>query len=517
VALAKALCEQGCSCFILLDHHNEALANFYQGIPADALYPANQSFVDELSDSERFVEVLSPDPPDWVIVDDYRLSELWESRVRAAGIKVMAIDDLCRRHDCELLLDFKWRGPQTQHAYEGKVSASTKCLLGPEFVLLDSVYQNMNVTRRAVAESFIVMVGMGGGGDLAVLRETVRALLSVTTVKLTIWPVVGPASIGKESFVNWCADHPTVAPIIGQNELSSWYKRAHFYVGAAGGVIYQLMATGLPALTFALSENQQTPLSELESIGHFFHVPQWEATELALLPGFIGTVYQHYDAVQSLMRAGKVVIDGYGAARVANVLFGDPSSVSMPSEVSSVVRREEALTAGHEAIAGDFAVRPVTNRDINAYLAARNLTANQRNMVNSVDIHPLAHYTWWFQARRASYLVVHAEQPRLYIWHCLEQVADQRVLIGGWFVCDERAGQQDALVAVKWQLEHCDSGFPGVPWVAVIHRENQAVRLMNQYLGFKDVDPEDKLYPVIKKLFPDADNTIYHYVSRTTS
>lgn len=510
ITLVKTLFEKGHSCRLLVDQLDESWSHFCEGVEIDNLYGEGRGYTDELTDALSVSTYCQSWQPDWLIVDDYRLGAAWEAKVGESGIRVMAIDDLCRNHQCDLLLDFKWRGSNTAASYHGLVAEKTQTLLGPEYVLLDEVYQQHNSQRRQfnTLESlapFRVVIGMGGSGDLSLSRRIIQALDSVDIPHLHIVPIVGPSSEGKDDFLAYCQTRENTHPVVGASQLYPHIKSAHLYIGAAGGVLYQLLALGVPVLTFALESNQVTPIKELEGIGHFFHLDTFSELELTLLAKFVNTCHSNFSRIQALTKAGECMIDGYGASRVADVLCGE-SVHKTPSN------RE--CNGSFESLAGGYRLRPVTDKDVNAYLDARNLAANQKNMINSQLIHRLAHYSWWFNSKRESFLLSHQEQERLYIWHEQRFIHDRQILMGGWFVCGDETGYQDALLALKWQLSYCDNHFPGVPWLAVIHKENRYVKLMNQYLGFIDIEEGHPLCSLVQEIFPEADKEVFHFVAR---
>ncbi|MFW5751079.1 MAG: hypothetical protein ACOCZK_05470, partial [Planctomycetota bacterium] len=84
---------------------------------------------------------------------------------------------------------------------------------------------------------------------------------------------------------------------------------------------------------------------------------------------------------------------------------------------------------------------------------------------------------------------------------------------GGWFVCSERTGYQEALLALQWQLATCRAEHPGLRWIAVIHRDNRYVQKLNTYLGFDTLDdPADPAHRAIRGFFADPDPQEYVYV-----
>jgi len=466
--LARELIQNGATCLFVLDHVEDGIAPFVSDLNVRALYDKPQDQLDSDIDSRLFQVIANEHNCDWVVVDDYRLGEEWERPLREGGCKVCVIDDLLRPHQCDILIDPRWRGGDTQSRYDALTPPAALKLLGPDYVMLSAPFKN-EPPQHSRNAPFTIMIGLGGGGDLSQCGRIVDGLLGRLTdygrtVHLT--PVLGPLSTDTAAFVQRYETNASVTPIVGETELYPHLCRTDFYIGAAGGILYQLLALKIPALTFPLSESQHTDLRQLEDIGHFFHLENWSETDIEKLPAFIKTVMDHYPRVQQLCRTPKVSLDGFGALRVAQALLGlDRNPLRTAPHPLPDFEEDTELTAHHR-------IRSVCDQDINHYLISRNLDANCQNMISTDRISFIDHYSWWFNAKRASFLLTKDGTPSLYIWHEIKRYKEQDYLIGGWFVCGELAGFQDVMLALNWPLEHCEEHAPGIPWIAVIDRKS---------------------------------------------
>ena len=111
-----------------------------------------------------------------------------------------------------------------------------------------------------------------------------------------------------------------------------------------------------------------------------------------------------------------------------------------------------------------------------------------------------------------SYLVTQDGKPQLYIWHQLVEHGGREYLIGGWFVCAEEVDFSIAMVGLKWQLEMTGEQYPGATWIAIIKKTNDYVNLLNRYMGFTPIDPNDDAFAATAKFFNDASPDEFNYV-----
>lgn len=511
--LCRELIKNGATCLFVLDFVEDGIEAFLDGLDVRTLYDGTQGQLDPHRDAQLFLDRAKEEGADWVIVDDYRLGEEWEACIRDIGYKVCVIDDLLRRHQCDLLIDFRWRGEKTQSLYDPQVPPAARKLLGPDYVLLSELYRN-KPPQKSPDKPFTIMLGLGGGGTLEQCERIIDSLLAHAKdfeQELHLYPILGPLSPNTEAFLQRYQSCKNVTPIVRATELYPHLCQADFYIGAAGGILYQLLALKVPALTFPLSENQHTDLRQLEDIGHFFHVENWSESDVEKIPAFVKTVMQNDERIKHLLATPKVPVDGHGTCRVAQVLLGSDQCAPRVETSPSV-----SDDSGEE-LSTDYFIRPVTDRDMNHFLISRNLDENCQNMIRPNKISFMDHYSWWFKTKRSSFLLTKSGEPCLYIWHEVLCNHEQNYLVGGWFVCNENTGFQDVMLILNWQLEYCDKHVPNTPWIAVIHRQNKYVKLMNDYYGFQDVEPTTPYGAAISEIFEGAHTDEFYFVSRAPS
>ena len=510
IHLADELLQRGSDVLFVMDTIEPGVTGFLKQHDSIALYDAPQEGLDPEADVGRFLELIGERWPAWVILDDYRLGESWEKRIKEAGYSLCVIDDLLRPHLCDMLIDNRWRGQETQHSYDGLVPTQAKKLLGPGYTMLSPLYRQHPV-KGDRDEVFTIMLSLGGGGDLRALETTIDTLLAHQSDfmrPIRLFVVLGPLVSNDADFATRYQVNDKLVLLQGKTDLYPYLSQTDLYIGAAGSTLYQLLVLKVPALTFALSPSQQTEHAHLEDIGHYFHIEEWTERDAELLPVFVDTVICHYGRVAELCSHPRVKVDPRGAEHVAVALLG-----SEQPPWQATVEEVEPPAQWHE-LSVEHRLRAVRDSDINHYLSSRNLKANRNNMIGDAEIPRLGHYAWWFNTQRESFLLMRGELPSLYIWHELKHYGTNEYLIGGWFVCNEDTQFDDALLALHWQLSYCDKQFPGIPWLAVIQRQNRYVKLMNDYVGFKEVEPGEAYGDAIADIFTNADHESFYYVVR---
>ncbi len=477
--LARFLADKNIECLFAVDWYSQNIASFLDDFQCIATTIAPIDII-KLVQAENITILF---------VDHYGIGEAWEKQVSEFVTKLVVIDDLRRRHYCDVLIDFKWRGSNTALAYEGLTNPNAVHLLGPSYALMPARTEHLPC-RTEVAPSFQkhsrIMVGQH---FLTTSQVITLAKQLPDNVMLTL--VVGPhdnISIPKlQSCIN-------VEVLQGKTELFSQLKDVSLYIGAAGGILYQLRALNIPMLSFSIAENQNSDIPDLEDIGHYFHLQSFNEEILPKLADCVRVFMQQNKRVKALGDTAAVNVDTLGCERIYDAIYNNKINKTTTNVTSNTFI---PLCNGYE-------LETVDDTHINRYLAARNHPKNQMRMIDHSEISKLDHYTWWFNTKRQSYLLYESKVPQLYIWHEGVVVDDKTFLIGGWFVVEKETNFQSALVALQWQLKHCEEHLADTPWIAVIHKDNKFVQLLNKYLGFEEIPATHAYDSVCQSLFPHA-------------
>ncbi|WP_135076148.1 UDP-2,4-diacetamido-2,4,6-trideoxy-beta-L-altropyranose hydrolase [Terasakiella sp. SH-1] len=510
IQLAQEFKRRECTCIFVLDTVEDLILPYLQGFTYYSLYDTIPSDLNPTIDAEHFLHLCQDKlTPDFIILDDYRLGKSWEEAITSQGLKLCCIDDLKREHTCDYLIDMSWNGPETLHTYDNLLPDHATKLLGPHYVILPDKFNRSHLQKNA-NRPFSILLSMGGGGDLNFLQlilndlENSEALADRT---FHIFAVIGPLAKNKETFLQTISSYENVSVIEGKTDLFEELHQTDLFIGAAGGMIYQVKSLNIPALTFSIAESQNINRNHLEDIGHYFHLNKWSKDDFTRIAPFVRHVMDQPERFQALEESAILPIDGQGCKRIANALLNKTTDLS----------NEKAFPKDpqEEKLSDEHSIRKATDCDLNHYLNSRNRDSNRTNMVQSATISQLDHYGWWFSHKRDNFLLSKDDQPNLYIWHEKRTYQEQDYLIGGWFVCTDDTNFQDALLALTWQLDYCAKEHPNVPWVAVIQRDNKFVKLLNDYMGFIEIGPNHPFFEATGHFFNGASPQDFYYVIKT--
>lgn len=205
---------------------------------------------------------------DWLVVDHYGLDAEWETRMRPVARSIMVIDDLANRsHDCDLLLDQNfYEGFGSR--YIGLVPSSTRCLLGPAYVLLRPEFANARrVLRRRDGSVGRILVFFGGSDPTNQTQRVLDGIDMLRRPDVCVDVVVGSANPHKESVRAFCDARLWANFHCQISNMAELIAAADLGVGAGGAAMWERCVLGLPTLTVAFADNQIRTTEDVAKTG----------------------------------------------------------------------------------------------------------------------------------------------------------------------------------------------------------------------------------------------------------
>tara|TARA_B100000242_G_scaffold291202_1_gene264071 strand:+ start:2366 stop:3964 length:1599 start_codon:yes stop_codon:yes gene_type:complete len=507
--IARVLTDNGATVSFFVDQIDEKIQSFLLNYKIMAIYSKSESFISQFDDAARFIRQMERcGVPDVVILDDYRLDVAWETEVaQKSCAKIVAIDDVRRKHSADILIDTKWAGLNTQSRYDGLTNSDCLKLLGPQYLPLGHEYQAPETTTSQSA-TLKVVISLGGGGSAEFLKEFCERFIEQisSTEDVSIVPVVGPYLMNQDLMHNLEFSYQKISPHYNPDGLFSILQDADLFVGAAGGSLFEALSLRIPCLSFTLAENQKNNIFDLQEVGNTFHVGFVCPPEIPKLATLAHTMLQQLERVQAICEKNRIVsIDANGCERIYQAI----SSLFHRTETN-----EPVWTYPSGDVPSGYTFDTLPDADLNYYLEARNLVNNKENMALTETITSLDHMLWWLSPNGREFFVLKQNGvPVVYVWQkCVE--VTERVLIGGWFAATTMVSGVDAMNALQRQLSNTDAMFPGIRWLAVIRKTNSFTLLLNQRFNFEVIGEDDNLFHDARVHFPYANPDEFLFLAR---
>lgn len=203
---------------------------------------------------------------DWLVVDHYLLDANWHSTARGFAGRILVIDDLAnRKYDCDILLDQTF-GRSAQD-YRALVPDGAKVLAGATYALLRPEFARERPValerRQAGGPVSSILVSMGTADPGGITARVVEQALAVAP-QCAIDVVLGPQATSLEPVRELASRNPSISVHVDSERMAELMRDADLAIGAAGSTSWERCCLGLPAIAFAVADNQRNGAAALE-------------------------------------------------------------------------------------------------------------------------------------------------------------------------------------------------------------------------------------------------------------
>jgi len=238
-----------------------------------------------------------------VVIDSYAATE---EVFRATGMATIVMDDLAdRRLPVDIVINPAISALRL--GYDRLTDAHL--LLGPQYALLRPEFATAARTVRSVISRILITLG---GGDHGSLVSDVARWCATVAPEATIEVVIGPFSDRSR------IDETERVIILNQPDIPEAMIRADLAVASGGQTLFELAATGLPAITVATAGNQAQNLADFAAAGTIRSAGR--RIDAHLEAQFVAAFdeLRSADVRREMSARGPCLVDGRGAERVAS-------------------------------------------------------------------------------------------------------------------------------------------------------------------------------------------------------
>jgi len=260
---------------------------------------------------------------DWVVVDHYALGTDWERAMRDSAAHVLAIDDLGREHECDLLLDQNL-GPEPDNRYADRVPALCARLLGPRYALLRAEFVPMHRRARVREGSVRRLLVFLGGMDAGNATERVLdAVAEACPAAVAVDVVVGAGHPALQRIQARVAAMPAATCHVQTTGMVELLAAADLAIGAGGTATWERCALGVPTLALCIADNQREVLEHAARAGIVYVPDAPDQASGRTLAVHLRALLGNGALRRQMSRRCLDLVDGEGARRVAAAMQRD--------------------------------------------------------------------------------------------------------------------------------------------------------------------------------------------------
>lgn len=260
---------------------------------------------------------------DLLVVDHYGFDFDWESNLRSYCTKLMAIDDLGRPHNCDILLDQNYG--RVEQDYADLVPSFCKILAGPKYALLRDEF---SLLRRSILDCRnegkinSILVSMGGMDENNVTSKVLCALKgSGLDGEITIRVAMGPRAPWIESVKKIASEMPFKTTVyVNVEQMGDLMVESDIAISGGGGTTWELFCVGLPTIVVILAENQKEVIRDLAEKKLVLLVEQNKEFNKILI-NQVSNLDKNLGLRKLMINNEISIVDGLGCERVVNIIL----------------------------------------------------------------------------------------------------------------------------------------------------------------------------------------------------
>lgn len=210
--------------------------------------------------------------------------------------------------------------PENSGMYKDLTSASL--LLGPRHALLRAQFRDR--ARRAIRQKPGRVLVTFGGSDPLRQTERILGLLNEIPEPLEIRVVLGLMSSFEETERLTVKSHHQFTLLRDVKDMADHMTWADWAISGAGQTLFELAATGCPAVALQVADNQRFTGELFSHIGSAFVLDARKASD-GQIRSTIKTLMGDAAQRERMGHAGQMAVDGRGAVRVAEKLLQEAS------------------------------------------------------------------------------------------------------------------------------------------------------------------------------------------------
>jgi len=200
---------------------------------------------------------------DLMIIDSYQIGKYWEDRIRKYVKKIMVIDDLYRKHNCDIFLN---QNLSANLNIKRLLPNNCEVLVGPQYCLFNNNYSTKKPNKKS---SYIknVLIFMGGS-DTANLTTKILKILSLKKflyLKLNL--VVGINNTKYLLIKKLAKLRSKTKTYYNLPNLISIIRKSDIVISSGGTTIWEFIFFKVPNLVINQANNQKYNSKYLDRLG----------------------------------------------------------------------------------------------------------------------------------------------------------------------------------------------------------------------------------------------------------
>jgi UDP-2,4-diacetamido-2,4,6-trideoxy-beta-L-altropyranose hydrolase len=288
-----------------------------------------------IDDAEQTAALAAQIGASWTVVDGYHFHSNYHRALKAAGLRLLAVDDYGSAERCsaDLVLNQNLRA---EEGWYPDREPYTRLLLGTRYVLLRREFLSWQAWQRPVAkEGRRLLITLGGSDSGRAIVQVAEGLQHCRMEDLEAVLVTGAEKSHAEelqTIVDGARFSISLTKsVVDTSPLMAW---ADLAIIAAGGTLWELLYMQSAVLSYARNPFQEMIVGELDRQKTVVGLGDLSRIDPEKLAAEVEAACGSEAERKSMAAAGRALVDGRGAARAVAALAEKGEAVGWKSACS---------------------------------------------------------------------------------------------------------------------------------------------------------------------------------------
>jgi UDP-2,4-diacetamido-2,4,6-trideoxy-beta-L-altropyranose hydrolase len=248
---------------------------------------------------------------DWVMIDGDRFRSDYLATVRAAGFRVLLIDDYADRESfpADLIVNPNLDDDEEPYRRRG---ATARLLLGPSYVSLRREFIETAEKREMRQTGNRILVSLGGSDPENLTPKIANSLAHCSDLDLTVIAGAGYDQFAELRKLN----ASNLRIVFNPANIAQFMKNSDQAIIAAGGTLWELLFMGCAVLSYSRNAVQARVVQGLSHRGVVVDMGEIRHFDPAKLAVSVKELVDSPMRRERMTNLGRTLVDGLGAIRV---------------------------------------------------------------------------------------------------------------------------------------------------------------------------------------------------------
>jgi UDP-2,4-diacetamido-2,4,6-trideoxy-beta-L-altropyranose hydrolase len=251
----------------------------------------------------------------WVLLDGYHFRLRHQRAFKAAGYRVLCLDDLAAlpAYAADLVVNQNVGAERLPYAADGD---ETEFLLGSRYAVLRPEFRSRKISRPTGRPLQNVLITFGGADPSGLTERAIRACQGISGLAVRV--IVGPLNPNGKRIRATLQETGVRAKICtAVRDMTGAMAWADVALTAAGQTCWEMAHLGLPSLAVAVAENQMAVAAGVARAGVGVNLGTARTATVNRMRDALLTLRNRV-ARRAYARRGPKLIDGWGAHRIVD-------------------------------------------------------------------------------------------------------------------------------------------------------------------------------------------------------